>query len=89
MAWLQHEADLHALARALLENETLNAKEIRQILSHPLEQSDEVATVSMMQSWPDKEDFVVLKVQTGTTTHSGQVDICVFLVLVGFLWCNC
>jgi ATP-dependent Zn protease len=50
MAWLQHEADLHALARALLENETLNAKEIRQILSHPLEQSDEVATVSMMQS---------------------------------------
>jgi len=46
----KHEADLHALARALLENETLNAKEIRQILSHPLEQGDEVATVSMMQS---------------------------------------
>jgi hypothetical protein len=44
----------------------------------------------MMQSWPDKEDVVVLEVQTGTTTHSGQ-DICVFLVLVGFsiLWCNC
>ncbi|KAH8943897.1 hypothetical protein BDL97_13G079400 [Sphagnum fallax] len=46
----KHEADLHALARALLENETLNAKEVRQILSHPLEQGDEVATVSMMQS---------------------------------------
>ncbi len=69
MAWLQHEADLHALARALLENETLNAKEVRQILSHPLEQGDEVATVSMMQSWPDKEDVVVLEVQTGTTTQ--------------------
>jgi hypothetical protein len=27
---------------------------------------------------------VVLEVQTGTTTHSGEVDICVFLVLVGF-----
>jgi hypothetical protein len=45
----------------------------------------------MMQSWPDKEDLVVLEVQTGTTTHSGQADISVFLVLVGFfiLWCNC
>eukprot|EP00850_Spirogloea_muscicola_P016438 SM000133S26804 [mRNA] locus=s133:136737:142594:- [translate_table: standard] len=29
----RHEADLHALAKALLENETLNAKEIRALLS--------------------------------------------------------
>eukprot|EP00245_Coleochaete_scutata_P005764 TRINITY_DN1961_c0_g2_i1.p1 TRINITY_DN1961_c0_g2~~TRINITY_DN1961_c0_g2_i1.p1 ORF type:complete len:846 (+),score=189.61 TRINITY_DN1961_c0_g2_i1:67-2604(+) len=36
----KHEADLHSLAKALLENETLNAKDIRAILS-PQEQPQE------------------------------------------------
>lgn len=30
---MQHEAALHALAKALLENETLNAQEIEMILN--------------------------------------------------------
>jgi hypothetical protein len=30
---LQHESDLHSLAQALLEHETLNAKEIKDLLN--------------------------------------------------------
>lgn len=32
-SWFQHEASLHALAKALLEYETLTAEDIKQILN--------------------------------------------------------
>ncbi|XP_024534572.1 ATP-dependent zinc metalloprotease FTSH 11, chloroplastic/mitochondrial [Selaginella moellendorffii] len=43
----KHEDDLHALARALLENETLNASQIKEILHHHLQpQVDEDVVVA-------------------------------------------
>lgn len=38
--WLQHEADLHSLARALLEQETLNSKQINDILGVQQQQEE-------------------------------------------------
>ena len=40
----QHEADLHSLARALLEQETLNSKQITDILGvQPIQEEEPVA----------------------------------------------
>lgn len=48
---LQREADLHSLAKALLEHETLDAKEIKDILS-PLQLVDELETSRDLSSVP-------------------------------------
>lgn len=48
---LQREADLHKLAKALLENETLDAKEIKEILS-PLQLVEDLDTSRQLDTVP-------------------------------------